>query len=123
MTVLAGKRVLVVEDEAMVAAMIEDMLLDLDAVVVGPAPSIAVALDLAAREALDCAVLDINVRGERIEPVADLLRSRGVPVVFASGYGQSGRPGEHVGPVLEKPFRSDALAAALARVLGEQGGS
>lgn len=116
MTALAGKRILVVEDEAMVAAMIEDMLVELGASVVGPAPSIEAGLALAGAEALDAAVLDINVRGQRIDPIADLLRRRGVPMVFASGYGRSGMLA-HEATVLEKPFRLDVLAAALERLV------
>ena len=90
MTALAGKRILVVEDEAMVAAMVEDMLVDLGATVVGPAGSVAKGLDLARNAVLDGAVLDVNLRGERVDAVAALLRERRVPLVFASGYGESG---------------------------------
>ena len=74
MTVLAGKRILVVEDEAVIAAMIEDMLVELGATVIGPAATISNGLTLAGAGNIDAAVLDVNVRGERIEPVASLLR-------------------------------------------------
>jgi CheY-like chemotaxis protein len=116
-TALAGKRILVVEDEAMVAAMVEDMLVELGATVVGPAGSVAKGLDLARNAALDGAVLDVNLRGERVDAVAALLRERHVPLVFASGYGESGfvpRQGERV---LEKPFALDELGRALGELM------
>lgn len=116
MTKLAGKRVLVVEDEAIVAAMVEDMLIELGAVVIGPATSIKVGLELAATEKLDVAVLDMNIRGETVEPVAKELRARSVPIVFASGYGQSG-PGRHqTEPAIEKPFTLEQLSNVLGNL-------
>lgn len=111
---LAGKRILVVEDEAMVALMVEDMLNDLGAIVVGPAGSIGEGLDLASQENLDAALLDINVRSERIDPVADQLRARNVPIVFATGYGSSHL--RNGGTVIEKPYTQEKLAEALEAV-------
>ena len=70
---LKGKRILVVEDEALIAVMVEDMLSEMGSIVVGPAATIEQALALARAEEIDGAVLDVNVRGERIDPVADAL--------------------------------------------------
>ena len=86
MSALAGKRVLVIEDEAIIAAMIEDMLTELGAVVVGPAGTLAKAVELARREPIDAGMLDVNIRSEKIDPVIETLRGRGVPFVLATGY-------------------------------------
>jgi CheY-like chemotaxis protein len=113
---LAGLRVLVVEDEMMVSMLIEDMLTDLGCTVVGPAARLDEAIDLAKASDLDCAVLDVNLGGQPIFPLADLLRERGKPFAFATGYGDAGvREVDRGTPVLQKPFRE----GDLARVLGE----
>ena len=113
---LAGLRVLVVEDEMMVSMLIEDMLTDLGCTVVGPAARLDEAIDLAKSEEIDCAVLDVNLGGQPIFPLADLLRELGRPFAFATGYGDAGvRDVDRGTPVLQKPFRE----GDLARVLGE----
>jgi CheY-like chemotaxis protein len=113
---LAGLRVLVVEDEMMVSMLIEDMLTDLGCSVIGPASRLDEAMELAATAVLDCAVLDVNLGGQPIFPLADLLRDRGHPFAFATGYGDAGlRDVDRGTPVLQKPFRE----GDLARVLGE----
>src|SRR3712207_6585498 len=90
---LRGRRILVIEDEYMAA---EDLRRDLEkagGVVVGPVPSIADARKVLAQdEAIDGAILDVNLRGERAYPVADALRERGVPFVLATGYDQWALP-------------------------------
>ena len=112
----AGLRVLVVEDEMMVSMLIEDMLGDLGCVVIGPASRLDEAMELARSTEIDCAVLDVNLGGEPIFPLADLLRERGAPFAFATGYGDAGlRDVDRGAPVLQKPFRE----GDLARVLGE----
>jgi CheY-like chemotaxis protein len=112
---LAGLRVLVVEDEMMVSMLIEDMLTDLGCIVVGPAARLDEALELAKTSELDCAVLDVNLGGQPIFPLADLLREQGRPFAFATGYGDAGvREADRGAPVLQKPFRE----GDLARVLG-----
>ena len=92
-SVLRGRRLLVVEDEYMMA---EDLRRDLEkagAQVVGPVPSVADALRVLAGEAaLDGAILDVNLRGEKAYPVADALRERGIPFVLATGYEQWALP-------------------------------
>jgi CheY-like chemotaxis protein len=113
---LAGLRVLVVEDEMMVSMLIEDMLTDLGCLVVGPASRLDEAVELAKTSELDCAVLDVNLGGQPIFPLADLLRERGKPFAFATGYGDAGiRDVDKGTSVLQKPFRE----GDLARVLGE----
>jgi CheY-like chemotaxis protein len=109
---------LVVEDEALVAMALEDMLLHLGCTVVGPALRLEPALKLAATEQLDGAVLDINLGDDRSFPVAEILARRGVPFLFATGYGASGlEPPFDQAPVLSKPYCLDALEAALRQLL------
>ncbi|RAK51723.1 response regulator [Phenylobacterium soli] len=113
---IEGLKVLVVEDEMMVSMLIEDMLDELGCKVVGPASRLDEAMELAKDAELDCAVLDVNLGGQPIFPLADLLRERGAPFAFATGYGDAGlRDVDKGSPVLQKPFRENDLA----RVLGE----
>ena len=112
---LAGLKVLVVEDEMMVSMLIEDMLGDMGCVVVGPASRLDEAMALVESSDIDCAVLDVNLGGQPIFPLADLLRSKGRPYAFATGYGDSAlRDVDKGSPVLQKPFRE----SDLQRVLG-----
>ena len=114
-------RILVVEDEAMVAMMLEDMLSDLGCDVVGPAASLAAGLDLARTASIDAAVLDVNLAGQKVFPIADALTERGVPFVFATGYGRAGLRDQDEGrPVVQKPYSTQDLARTLraAGVLG-----
>jgi CheY-like chemotaxis protein len=117
MSTLEGKRILLVEDEFIVAAMAEDMLTELGATVLGPANTILKALDLAKTCAFDAAVLDVNMNGDRIDPVADVLRARRIPMVFATGYGTCAFDSAHEAPILDKPYTQEQLARALARAL------
>lgn len=90
---LAGARVLVVEDETIVSLLLEDMLVDLGCEVLGPAASVAKALRLIRTDALgaiDTAILDVNVAGEEVYPVAEALAERHVPFAFTTGYGKDG---------------------------------
>ena len=118
--VLAGRRILVVEDEMMIAMLVEDMLLELGCTVVGPAHGLAEALALAQSEpGLDAALLDVNLAGQPVFPVADALREKGVPAIFSTGYGDAGlRDIDRGAPVLQKPFRAGDLARALEEALG-----
>jgi len=115
---LKGKRILVVEDEALIAVMVEDMLMDMGSDVVGPAATIEAALALARAEAIDAAILDVNVRGERIDPVADALMARGVPVLFATGYGEVKLASGATATVIDKPYTQEKLARGLALAMG-----
>jgi CheY-like chemotaxis protein len=114
MPTLDGLRVLVVEDEMMVSMLIEDMLIDLGCTVVGPVSRLDEAIELAKGGGLDCAVLDVNLGGQPIFPLADLLRAQGAPFAFATGYGDAGlREVDRGSPVLQKPFREGDLARVL----------
>jgi CheY-like chemotaxis protein len=118
MIALSPKRVLVVEDEMMIAMLIETMLAELGHAVVGAAPTLAAALDLARSKAgqFDVAILDINLGGERSFPVARLLSDQGAPFIFATGYGTMGLDEPFRDAVtLNKPFQMQDLAAALER--------
>jgi len=111
---LKGLKVLVVEDEMLVSMLVEDMLSDLGCLVVGPAAELDEAMALALSADIDAALLDVNLGGKPIFPVADALRERGVPFAFASGYGEAGLSEDHRGAaVLQKPFREADLARAL----------
>lgn len=111
---LKGLRVLVVEDEALVALQLEDMLSDLGCAVIGPAARVHQALDLLNGQRVDAAVLDLNVAGELVYPVADALTRRGVPFIFATGYGASGLTEPYRSrPVLQKPFLLTQLRKAM----------
>jgi CheY-like chemotaxis protein len=109
-----GPRVLVVEDEAMVAMMLEDMLLDLGCAIVGPAATLQAGLTLARAAAIDAAVLDVNLSGDKAFPIADALAERGVPFVYATGYGRAGLRAEDAARiVVQKPYSLDDLARHL----------
>jgi CheY-like chemotaxis protein len=114
----AGKRILVVEDEMIVAMLIEDILMDNGATVVGPAARVNKALDLLGTEEVDAALLDVNLAGENTTPVAEELRRRGIPFAFATGYGAAGLPeGFTTQPLLQKPFQERDLQEVMSRVL------
>lgn len=112
-------RVLVVEDEPFIALTLEDMLDELGFALAGTVSQVAEAIDFIGREQVDCALLDVNLGSEKIDPVADLLAQRGCPFIFTTGYGRSGIPASHANrPVLQKPFRMDDLANVLRANLG-----
>ena len=117
---LDGLRVLVVEDEMMVSMLIEDMLGDLGCTVIGPASRLDEAISLANSAELDCAVLDVNLGGQPIFPLADILRAKGAPFAFATGYGDAGlRDVDRGSPVLQKPFREADLRRVLESLVGQ----
>lgn len=116
---LEGLRVLVVEDEMLVAMAIEEMLERFGCTVVGVEARVRRALEFASRESVDAAVLDVNLAGEKVFPVAEALARRGVPFVFSTGYGAAGVDADFPGaPVLQKPYPEEALARALAEAVG-----
>jgi CheY-like chemotaxis protein len=115
---LTGLRVLAVEDESLVAMWLEDLLTDLGCRVVGPANTISSALTLLAQQPIQAAVLDINIAGEKVFPVADRLAALNVPFVFATGYGVSGVQDPHAHrPVIQKPYTMATLQRALESVV------
>lgn len=115
---LAGRRVLLVEDDALLTMGMQEALESFGCEAVGPAATLEEALRLAAAEPLDLAVLDVNLRGREAWTVADILTVRGVPYLFATGYGGVGAKAAERGvPVLVKPFAPDRLAPALRQLL------
>jgi DNA-binding response OmpR family regulator len=113
--------VLLVEDEMCLAMMLQDLLEDAGYRVL-KAARVAAALNLASAEDIDAAILDVNVAGTEVFPVANELRRRGVPFMFASGYGERGVPGEfREYPMLQKPYDPVALGAMLESVLASPG--
>ncbi|MFD0935086.1 response regulator [Methylobacterium trifolii] len=112
--VLTGIRVLVVEDEAAISMLLEDMLLDFGCTVVGPAARLSTALEMAEAETYTVAILDVNVAGEPIYPVAEAIARRGLPLVFSTGYGGAGiREPFRDRPVVQKPFSQADLKRTL----------
>lgn len=113
-----GVRVLVVEDEYLVAVLIEEILESAGCVVSGPIPRLSEALEAADHDDFDAAVLDVNLGGDRIDPVAEALSRRNVPFVFVTGYGEGVLPKEFAKrPRLCKPFRMAELLGALSNIL------
>ena len=111
-------RILLVEDEALIALMLEDMVEGMGCAVTGLAPRIALGLTMADSGEFDIAILDVNVAGENVEPVADRLEAKGTPFIFATGYGEAGVPLRYRDrPVVAKPFRSEQLEAAIHKAL------
>jgi DNA-binding NtrC family response regulator len=112
--------VLLVEDEALIRMMMVDMVEELGHLIVAEAASIDEASALAHTANFEIAILDVNVGGERIDPVAEIIASRGLPFIFASGYGAIGAPEKfrHV-PVLQKPFLMERLGDAIDETLGK----
>jgi CheY-like chemotaxis protein len=116
---LAGKRVLVVEDEAMLIVALQDILRDLGCENAVAEAGLKNALQRVQNQPFDVAVLDINLAGSDVSPVADALAARSIPFVFASGYSSGHIPARHANrPRVEKPYRGDQLRAALIQALG-----
>jgi PAS domain S-box-containing protein len=116
---LAGKRILLVEDAALAAMELEAVLTDAGCAVVGPAARLDQAIRLASREPLDGALLDVNLGGELVFPLAEQLRAAGVPFVFVSGYDSRAifPPEFKAAPCLGKPVGEEALLAALVAIV------
>jgi CheY-like chemotaxis protein len=113
-TAASSLQILVVEDESMVAMMIEDMLEDLGHKVIATSGRMPDASKLVSDSIADLTILDVNLNGEETYPLADSLAARQIPFIFATGYGASGIKSEWSGvPVLQKPFQSRELAQAI----------
>jgi CheY-like chemotaxis protein len=110
------QRILLVEDEPLIAMMLEDFLEALDKTLAGTADSVAAALELVSAGGIDAAILDVNLRGgEQSWAVADALAANGIPFVFATGGSQDGLVEAHRDrPTLAKPFTMDGVAKAIA---------
>lgn len=119
---LDGLKILVVEDEYLVATLIQDVLEAAGCVVLGPIPRLDEAIDAARAGLYDAAVLDVNLGGNRVFPVADALSDRHIPFVFVTGYGTGSLPPEHHAQLtIRKPFRNDDLLSALAELVHRNG--
>lgn len=113
---LSNLTVLIVEDEPLIAMSLEDALIDRGVTCLGPAGSVSAALDMIEVGGFDIALLDVNLRGERVDAVADRLAGAGIPFIFTTGHGAEGLPDAHrTRPVIGKPFRDIDIADALAR--------
>jgi two-component SAPR family response regulator len=119
---VTGCRVFVVEDETLIAVLIEDILVGMECKIVGPIGKLETALQLARDEAFDIAILDVTIRGGTVYPVAEQLIKRGIPFVLASGYGDWALP-----PSLRdqrrlmKPFTAAALEEQVRLLCVEAG--
>ena len=119
-SLLSGVRVLLVEDETLVAMLLEDMIADLGGTVIGSASRVSRALEMVEDPscAIDLAVLDVNLGGEEVFPVASALAERRVPFAFSTGYGNAGLPEAwRSRPTLQKPFTQDQVTIVLERAL------
>lgn len=118
------KRALLVEDEGVVALLIESMLSELGYEVVGPIPRLPKALDIANAGSFDLAVLDVNLNGTPSFAVAEVMVAKGIPFLFATGYGAPGIPDYLNGTaVLQKPFKIQQLADAIGTAVDRQRGA
>jgi CheY-like chemotaxis protein len=117
-------RVLIVEDESLLVMVLEDLLPDLGYQVAATANSVESALQVLDAQAIDLAILDINLAGEASFPIADALAARGVPFVFATGYGANIVPPQHAAvPLTQKPFGRRDLEQALSLLQLREGAS
>jgi DNA-binding response OmpR family regulator len=113
-------RVLIVEDEVLIAALLEDMLAELGHESIGPAGTVETALAMIAGFELGAAVVDLNLKGVRAYPVANVLRQRGIPFIFTTGYASEELPKEWQDiRALQKPFSAPQLGSALKAIIGQ----
>jgi CheY-like chemotaxis protein len=119
-TDLAGKRVLVVEDEPLIGMVLNEYLEDAGCAVIGPAHSIAKALDFIARESIDAALVDGNLAGQGVNDIVRALRQKQVPFVFVTGYGRESLPEDCSEiAIVEKPFTQEQVLNAIDRLFGQ----
>ena len=117
-TQTSGGSIFLVEDEVMIRMMVADMLEELGYSIAAEAGEVSDALRLAQSVEFDLAILDVNVNGKVISPVAELITARNRPFIFATGYGSSGLPAEYRDrPALQKPFQIETLARAIEQAL------
>ena len=114
---LAGTRVLLVEDETLIAMLLEDTIAELGCKVVGPAARVETAKEMIENERFDCALVDIKLRGHSAYPLAEMLEARGVPFGFVTGYDRSRLAAPfRRRPILNKPFNLAQLEALLVSI-------
>lgn len=117
---LEGLRVLVVEDEILVGMAVEDMLRDLGCTLAASAVSLSEAFEKVQTGGFDIALLDVDLQGQKVFPLAEILLARRIPFAFASGYGAAGVPEAFRNlPVVSKPFQIEQLSAALSSALAQ----
>jgi CheY-like chemotaxis protein len=116
---LAGRKVLIVEDEPVISMLLEDWLDQLGVGIAGVAETLDEAREAAQRDGFDAAILDVNLRGDMSYPAAEVLARRGIPLVFVSGYAREAVPqGLENALFLAKPYNREQIGTALAKVLG-----
>jgi DNA-binding NtrC family response regulator len=112
-------RILIVEDEYLIRLLLEDMVAELGYEVAAIAANIDDGKAQASKAEVDLAILDVNIDGVQVFPVAEILKGRNLPYVFITGYGQQGLPEQYrQTPTLQKPFQMQDLKTTLGRVLG-----
>ncbi len=113
-----GLRLLVVEDEYLIQMLLCDMLNELGYTVAAAVGTIAEAIELATHGDFNAAILDVNIDGQEIFPVAEILERRDLPFIFVTGYGETSLPARFRDrPALQKPFQADDLKSTLAKIL------
>lgn len=121
---IKGRRIFIVEDSPIIADDTQEMVQSLGGEVVGPAPNMAVALQLAQEEAIDAAVVDVNIRGGKAFSVMTILSERGIPFLLTSGYANWAMPDTWEDrPRLPKPYSEAALREQLEQLLEQDGKS
>jgi CheY-like chemotaxis protein len=117
-TTIDGARIFVVEDESVITMLLQDMFEELRCEVVSLASRFQDALDKANTLSFEVAILDVNLNGQRTFPIAEALQARGLPFIFATGYGAAAVPENfRAAPVLQKPFRIADLERAVRTAL------
>lgn len=115
---MSAKRVMIVEDEALIAVLLEEMLGDLGYEVIGPFASVATALAMLAKCKPDAAILDVHLAGESSIPLAEALREEAVPFAFSTGDAPDADMDALSGfPILSKPYRVDDLYRTMEQIL------
>jgi CheY-like chemotaxis protein len=115
---MSNARLLIVEDEYLIRLLLEDMLVDIGCSIAAVASNLDEGKKAAEATEIDLAILDVNIDGQQVFPIADILRNRGLPFIFITGYGARGLPERYRdAPTLQKPFQMHDLEATLARVL------
>ena len=117
LSILAGKRILIVDDEIAVTMLLEDFLIEWECIVAGVCHSVCQALDAVENGVFDLAILDLNLGGQMSHPIAKALDRRGIPFLFLSGYGEQAIPAHPTWPICAKPFSGEELAERLVAVL------
>ncbi len=116
MSDLANKRILLVEDEVIIAMMLEDMIAELGGIVVGPASTLDSGMAFATSEMIDGAILDVNLGEGNSSAIADILAARNIPFLMATGYGHTA-DNVHSAPLLQKPYLINDIEQALLSIL------